>query len=937
MLNFKIFGRKELPSLDEDIDLEELNEPEEKDIIEHLKQELENLKHEKKEQPKKEEVQNKEVPDFRRLSEVIDFLQNTNDASFRAHEAVFRNAIVVFLDSAVPESALSFEVSLLKDRQAILDKLKGASDIYGDISLGKGNKPPAQVEEEPAKKEDKTPAKKHQKKSPEPEKKPAPKSESGSFDWANKALKPVPEHHHLKIGDASLSTFEDFCSLINSLPEHDFNILVLPLPRRNGIASWLEHVIGFKELSRKLMNCFSRKDIVELVNESFDMVKEKASVSSKETEPAQEKELSEELPQKPKKDVKISSEASAESRPAQEEPVNKEDEKKDEPTIESVSIKEPNIQEGNTERDEKALPEKEAPKKKRLGFFNGKPSSSEKAKPDQKMPPLPLPESLSGLYETLSKSEESDFLDRRLEYLSVIAVNKVDKKAFWLFENAFGKARFLELLEKMLYSMPDFDKEIKDVPEDFSIKNKTIFSSPAKKKEPLADSADEKEQDKPSLQENQPSQSPENPPAKKKTWALFNRAKARDKAISSKSSKRAEGIQEEENSFFNDAAKLKQELRDIKYESIVDLPPPERVGVSEKKDRMIELIKPDLHNDELFQNPAGSELFDDPESLEHSVSAGKGTKPDKEQSPDEDLIMNEQLSLLEKELELIRKKREILKHKSEKEKDSLERISHSIKRQEEVLESLAEVAKYSVPEKSEESLDKAKQPVQIPHEEISGESRDSEIEKLINEAIPQEKESVGFKPDEKKKDVLLDEIDSLVKEPVSREKPEPAPKESFAEKERQQLFDEVDKLLDSSSEHPGLIPAAPAQQAEKAQTAKKAKKAVKPALPREEEEKPGEKAKKKQEVQQELELSLKTPEEAKAETSKPEAERNPKDLSVEDVIETITTYLSSDKLDEVSDLIKKAKKLVKSKSKKDKKEMLSQINATIEARKQLVS
>ena len=892
MLNFKIFGRKELPGLDEDIDPEELNEPDDKAVIEHLRDELEQFKQEQKKSPQEEVIEKKKIPQFLSISGIIGYLEESSDGSFKAHEVPLRKEIVSFLEKAMPDSAISFEISLLKERQAILEKLKGAREIYGDISIKKESRSQGKKLAQSSKDE----------KEPEPNQKDnEPEEKPRSFDWANNVLKPVPESHELKIGEHEISGFEDFYAFVSSMPEHDFNIHLLPMPKRKGIASWLEHVVGYEELARKIVNCSTRKEIVELVTDSFASVKQKARVGSKSLEPAEEEPKTEEAPAK-----------------AKEEPVFVPPEKP-EPGEKPMQAKKPLTILSSPEPEKQETSEEEKPKpKKRLGLFKKKKEIlEEEKKNEQEEAPVVL--SPAAIYDKLHSIDKGEFLQKKAEFVSVVASGENEKEE-QLFKNADSKERFLELLEKMLYNRSEFEKELNKINISASVSDEGLHKMPGEeeageeqpeppepegvkeqeterkkegkaldmaKEKPEEETTQEPKKEKAGEKEAEPHVKDDSLALgkKKKKWALFNRERAKEKAISSRESQNEE---EEDGAFFKDASKLKQELRGIKYESIVDLPPPEKVGLEEAKDRMFELVRPDIHSDAPFAKPSDlAEIFDDSYALENSVKE-KQARPEPPSHTEEDSITREQLSLLEKELELVRKKRDILSGKAKKEKEALERFNRAIRKQEEVLESLAEVAKYS-PEKQPE-------PPEIQKEEKPAEESASKFEKIL--------ENVPAPPEQKPEHKKEQKLDSA-------------------------LLNELDKLLEKSEDKPE--PKAEMEEPINEQKAQKKPEEPKAEVVPEQQEMP-----KKEEIQKALEQFSQEPKEEKTSETYV-SQKSPEDLSVEDVMNTINTYLATDKLDEVSDLIKKAKKLVKAKSKKAKEEMLDQINANIESRKQLIS
>lgn len=748
MGGFGFFGRKSLPDLDEEIDLDKLSSPNDSELLNELKKELEELK---KQQPEKQSAKkiktSNKIKDFKSIVEIEYFLKEIDDAFFKQNMDIIKQKIIEFIDKVLPETALSFEISLLGDKGKLLNKIHVIREVYGDLTLGKSRTSKSEakqkkeaVETNPKDNEDKKPSIKF--KTDEDENAVNGVEAKGNIDFDKQAeaihiLRLVDPKEAIKLDSKNIRSLEELKSFIETLPEKKFNLLVLPLNRRKNIANWIEHVIGYPELAEKLMLCETRDEIHSVLDEMYERVKDLVVYGKINSE----EENVNLLPDSDSNEL--------ESDKPSTENTNKDSDLDKESQKNNMNIKTPILKsESNAELEDENF--------------------QEVSELDQQNE-----NNLSRILEQLPLLSEEQFKQKRPEIFNIFLKNKISKKELLLFVKCKTKDEFAQTLEEFLYSRPEFENSLKKLTKDETTSLEKELSSIlalTQIKESISDEAPIEETNQPETQQKTKKRSIFKFGTEKKTDAVASNQKspklnpepqldsqlvlqddlsnikrqttlnqkvgnkqnpklenAFSGSIKSYDSNTASRLKDDEN-FFDYLSQLKQELEVMKEKNLDlnVLPPPtldDKAQPSQFEKGLFDLVKPEV-NESLFDAKERSvEKISQQDTFtktkDELINTLMSDKPDtkqafKEQNTQQikglgldNIGFNHQAEeiketvkinsleefekqLLEKERELLEKKIELLKRKRELERENLNKLMQNIELQDALLSKLSE-------------------------------------------------------------------------------------------------------------------------------------------------------------------------------------------------------------------------------------------------------
>ncbi len=738
MGGFGFFGRKSLPDLDEEINLDDASLKDDNELLNELKQELEQLKVHNESKPKTtRKHKTVKLKDFKSIVEIEYFLKDIDDDFFKTNRDTIKKKIIDFIDKVLPETALSFEISLIGEKDKLLDKIHVIREVYGDLTL-KGSPKKSKAVKDDSQESPKqsvvndSAVEDTKKEATKEEKTGALTSESEEQMRAIQILRLVEPDKSIRIGDAKVRSLEELKNLVESLPEKEFNLLILPLHKRKNISKWIEHVLGYPELAEKLMLCETREEIQSVMGEMYTRIKD-VMLYGKSIEPEEHEDLDLLKDHGTKKDA-------GEDKPQD---ISTKDSTKQSLTLSSTK-------EGKAKKDSKKKKEKTKKSKDLKSWFSSK-SSKENASDEEIDEDEEIDDSNTGFEQQTKKSlthildqlpllSEEEFAQKKDEILKALYKNKLSEQELAIFFSCSNKSEFTDALEEYLYSKPEFENRLKAI--DKQELNKIIKKINIVIGEPLEDVVKETVSETGTVSEQEPNKAGFNEtktqlakeesesslssePQKTRTEELIKKALAdesnqdnssliqEDKNQSSEppltqeiltegfsqptdSYKKASSEQlKTDDDFFNYVSELKQELEQMKQKNnnLLTLPPPtldDRHKISSAEKGLFDLVKPEV-NEEAFLNNKPITKESQPlakQSIEQKQQ--KILDLEQQQKSTMSRYADIERELLKKEHEILQKKLELLKKRREEEERNLNLLLENIKLHDKVLAELSE-------------------------------------------------------------------------------------------------------------------------------------------------------------------------------------------------------------------------------------------------------
>ncbi len=457
MKRFGFFGRKSLPDLDEEINLDDASLNDDSRLLDELKQELEELKmHQPVKTSHKKPSKSKKIKDFDSIVEIEYFLKEIDDDFFKQHSDLIKQKVISFIDKMLPETALSFEVSLLADKDKLLDKIHVIREVYGDLTLTKNSKKriiksqqsqtslSANSKEKLNIKDTKNSKLNHEPESQNKTQKdePARQIDSDEQIKAIHILRLLEPKESMRLGSKRIRSLEELKDYVESLPEKEFNLLILPLHKRKNLVHWIDHVLGYPELSEKLMLCETREEIHSVLDEMFEKVKDLMLYGKQNDEPQTQITLSS---GKSNRVINTPADASSDANSI----LKKKEEHKTKEQHSSLSNARKKVF-GKPSLNTKSLQNEITAH-----------TDDDEQKADSKVFSQYRQSNLNVLLDQLILLSDDEFKQKKNEILRVLFQNKVSRNELLVFLNRETKADFTDALEEFLYSRPEFESRVK--------------------------------------------------------------------------------------------------------------------------------------------------------------------------------------------------------------------------------------------------------------------------------------------------------------------------------------------------------------------------------------------------------------------------------------------------------------------------------------------